>query len=49
MKAHVGVKEGIVLAGVVPAGGTVRLWNQMGVNAVPAGGTSEILLVDSIP
>ena len=49
MKAYMGMKKGIVLAGFVPAGGTVRLWNQMGVDAVPAGGTSEILLVDSIP
>ena len=48
MKTHVGVKEGIVLAGFAPAGGTVRLWNQMSIDAVPAGVTSEILLVDSI-
>lgn len=47
MKSHVGVKEGIILAGVVPAGRTVRLWNQMGVNFLPTGGTSEILLFDS--
>ena len=46
VKSNMSVKERVVLAGVAPAAGTVRWWNEMSVDAVPTRSTAKILLVD---